>query len=83
MKIQILGGGCKNCKKLLKYAETAAAASTVDTEIEYVTEMSAIAATGLMNTPGLIIDGKIRAAGRVPSVKEIKEMISDSVKTEQ
>jgi protein-disulfide isomerase len=30
---------------------------------------------GVMATPALAVDGKVRVAGRVPSVEEIKTML--------
>jgi len=49
----------------------------VDAQIIYVTEMADIMATGIMRTPGLLINGKVKVMGRVPAVKEIKQMIED------
>ena len=76
MEIRVLGSGCANCKKLLGYAQEAAREMAIGTEIIYVTDMMEIVAAGLMRTPGLIINGKIKAAGRIPPVREIKEMIA-------
>lgn len=76
MEIKVLGSGCANCKKLLGFAQEAVKEMAIDTEVIYVTDMMDIVAAGLMRTPGLIINGRIRAAGRIPSVKEIKDMIA-------
>ncbi len=77
MEIKVVGPGCKNCKNLLKATEDAVRELGSDATIIYVTEMMDIAATGVMRTPGLIINGRIKAMGRVPAVKEIRMMIED------
>lgn len=77
MEIKVVGPGCKNCKNLLKATEDAVKELGSDAQIIYVTEMADIVATGIMRTPGLLINGKIKVMGRVPSTKEIKQMIED------
>ncbi len=77
MEIKVLGSGCANCKKLLSFAKEAAREMAIDSEVVYVTDMMEIVAAGLMRTPGLIINGKIKASGRIPPVKEIKGMIAE------
>lgn len=79
MEIKVVGSGCKNCKNLLAATQEAVKELGSDARIIYVTEMAEIIATGIMRTPGLIIDGKIKSTGRVLSVKEIKQLISESV----
>jgi protein-disulfide isomerase len=32
---------------------------------------------GIMHTPGLVINGKVVLSGRVPSLKEIKEILTN------
>lgn len=76
MEIKVLGSGCANCKKLLANAQEAARESGTGAEVLYVTDMLDIVAAGIMRTPGLIVNGKIKATGRIPSVKEIMEMIA-------
>lgn len=77
MEIKVVGPGCKNCKKLLAATEDAVKELNSDATITYVTKMEDIVATGIMRTPGLLIDNKIKVMGRVPSVKEIKQIIAD------
>jgi small redox-active disulfide protein 2 len=77
MEIKVVGPGCKNCKNLLAATQDAVKELGSDAQIVYVTEMVEIVATGIMRTPGLLINGKIKVMGRVPSIKEIKQLITD------
>ena len=75
MKIEILGPGCRNCKLLAENAEAAAKELGIEFTLEKVTDIQAIAAAGIMRTPGLLVDGKVIMSGRVPSVEEIKALL--------
>lgn len=71
-KIQILGTGCPKCKQLAENAETAAKELGIEYEIEKVTDINEIIKLGVMMTPGLVIDGQIKASGKVAGSEEIK-----------
>jgi small redox-active disulfide protein 2 len=73
-KIEILGTGCAKCKRLEKNVNEAVAGLGI--EVVKISDINEIASRGAMMTPGLVIDGEIVALGRVPSVDEIKSMIS-------
>ncbi len=75
MKIQILGTGCSRCKALASNAAKAVKELGLDAEIEKVTGIQDILKFEILMTPGLVIDGKVRAAGRVPSTDEIKQLL--------
>lgn len=79
MEIKVVGSGCKNCKNLLKSTKEAVKELNSDAIIVYITEMEDIVATGIMQTPGLIINEKVKMTGRVPPVKEIKKMIAEEM----
>ena len=76
MKLQILGTGCPKCKKLADTAQAAAEELGLDYELEKITDINEIMKFGVMLTPGLAVDGKVKASGKVPSVDEIKQMLS-------
>ncbi|CAK8722071.1 MAG: small redox-active disulfide protein 2 [Candidatus Electronema aureum] len=76
MKIQILGTGCPKCKKLTEHAEAAAKALQLDFELEKITDISQIISFGVMTTPALVVDGEVKLLGMVPSVEELKKMLS-------
>ena len=74
-KIQILGTGCPKCKKLTENAEEAAKSAHLKYEIEKVTEINDIMAFGAMVMPALVIDGRVKVVGKVPTVDEIKKIL--------
>jgi small redox-active disulfide protein 2 len=63
MNIKVLGGGCKNCERLLKVTKEAVENKEVDAEIEYITDIEKIMSYGIMSTPALVIDEKVVATG--------------------
>ncbi|MDD1753040.1 MAG: thioredoxin family protein, partial [Methanotrichaceae archaeon] len=63
------------CKSLLKNVEKAVHESDTSAEIVKVDGIHEIMNRGIMMTPGLYIDGEVKAMGRVPSVEEIKKML--------
>jgi len=74
-KIQILGTGCPKCKKLAENAEAAAKELGMEYELEKITKISDIMKFGVMITPGLAVDGKVKVVGKVASIEELKEML--------
>ena len=75
-KIQILGTGCPKCKKLAESAEAAAKELGIEYELEKITDINEIMSFGVMLTPGLVIDGDVKAAGKAPDADEIKQMLA-------
>ena len=74
-KIQILGTGCAKCAKLTENAEKATKELGVEVEVEKVTDIKKIMEFGVMMTPGIAINGEVKAVGRVLSVEEIKKLL--------
>jgi small redox-active disulfide protein 2 len=75
VKIQILGTGCPRCKTLASNAEKAVKELGLNAEIEKVTAIQDILKCEILMTPGLVIDGVVKAAGRIPSTDEIKQLL--------
>jgi small redox-active disulfide protein 2 len=76
MKLQILGTGCAKCNALTMTTEKAAQALGLPYELEKVTDLKQIMAFGVMTTPALVVDGKVKVSGKVPSVDEIKKLLA-------
>ena len=75
MKIQVLGTGCKKCTNLAAAVQEAANELGLDYEFEKVTDIMKIMEAGVMLTPALTVDGKVKLSGKVPSVEELKTLL--------
>ena len=74
-KIQVLGTGCPKCKKLTENTEVAAKALGIEYVLEKVTGINDIMKFGVMMTPALVVDGQVKAAGRVPAPDDLKKLL--------
>lgn len=74
-KILVLGPGCTKCKHLYEVAEEAAKQIGLECEIEKITDIRQIMALRVMMTPGLVVDGAVKVAGRVPGIEEMKRIL--------
>jgi small redox-active disulfide protein 2 len=79
MIIKVLGTGCSNCKNLEKAAQIAIAELGITAEIIKEEDIQKIMAYGIMRTPALVIDEKVALYGRVPTVKELKDIITKNL----
>jgi small redox-active disulfide protein 2 len=75
MKIEILGTGCPKCKKLEENARKALEETGKKAEVIKITDINEIIEKDVMTTPAIMIDGKIKAFGRIPGVEEIKKWL--------
>lgn len=75
MKIEILGMGCPKCKQLEANARKAVEEKKVKAEIVKVTDFAKIIEYGVMSTPAIVVDGEVKAYGRIAEVKEITKWL--------
>jgi small redox-active disulfide protein 2 len=74
-KIQILGMGCAKCNKLYAAADAAAKELGLPYEMEKIDDIERIAAMGVMMTPALAVNGKVKFSARIPANDELKKII--------
>ncbi|HID97813.1 MAG TPA: thioredoxin family protein [Thermodesulfobacteriaceae bacterium] len=77
MKIEILGQGCSRCRTLEANTREALEELGLDAEIEKVADIARITAYGVMSTPGMVVDGRVKGSGRIFSREEIVEMLRE------
>ena len=75
MIIKVLGSGCANCKKLEENTRKAVEELGIEATIEKIADFKQIMAYGVMKTPALVVDEKVKIMGRVPSTEEIKKYL--------
>jgi small redox-active disulfide protein 2 len=75
MLIQVLGTGCAKCRTLYELACQAVTETGVEAQVEKVEDIQKIMAFEVLMMPGLVVDGQVKVAGRLPKLEEIKELI--------
>lgn len=75
-KIEVLGTGCAKCRRLFDNVQAAVKELGITAEVVKVEDLDAIVESGVMMTPGLVIDDEIVSEGRVPDVNEIKSLLA-------
>ena len=76
--IEVLGSGCQKCQHVEKIVREVVEEAGITAEIRHVTDYAEIAARGVMSTPGLVIDGEVVSAGRIPSRGDIAGWLSEA-----
>jgi small redox-active disulfide protein 2 len=76
MEIKVLGPGCANCHKMEEMARQAVKELGINAEVIKITDIGDIARHGILSTPGLIVNGKVKHSGKpLPNIEKIKELI--------
>ncbi len=75
--IEVLGPGCSKCRRLEANAREAVVVAGVDAEVRTITDYRQIVARGVISMPGLAIDGRVVASGRVAEVGGIAEWLTE------
>lgn len=79
LNIKVLGPGCNNCHMVEEAARAAVTALGVEAEFEKVTDRDQFSKYGLLYTPGLVINEKLVAAGRIPNQDEVAAWIANAM----
>jgi len=76
MEIKVLGPGCPKCEQTEKHVREAIQEAGIDASVVKVKDLMDIAKHGVFMTPAVVVDGEVKAVGKVPSKDEIKAWIS-------
>ncbi len=74
-RIQILGTGCAKCKALAENVKKAVEETGAEAQVEKVEDIKEIMRFNILMTPGLVIDGEVKAAGKMMSIEDIKKLL--------
>jgi small redox-active disulfide protein 2 len=76
MKVEILGVGCAKCNKLYDLVKDVVEKDGIDAEVVKVEDIKKFSEYGVLMTPGLVIDGEVKTAGKVPKEAELRKWLS-------
>lgn len=78
MKIEIAGPGCPRCIMTENNVKEAVKQLGIDAEVAHVYDINEMTKRGVIMTPAVIVDGEIKISGKIPTVDEIKKILSTS-----
>ena len=76
MEIKVLGPGCPKCKQTEKVVREVLAETGVNASVEKVTDIKTIAEFGVFGTPAVVVDGKVKSMGKIPTKEQVKSWIN-------
>jgi len=77
MKIEVLGPGCPKCHDTLERVREVLEELKLDAQLVKITDVFEIIDKGVSVTPALIVNGKVKFQGKVPSITEIRDLLSE------
>lgn len=78
MKIEVLGTGCPKCLKLEEMVKSTVSKLGLDADVYHIYDINKIMDYGVMITPALVIDGKVRISGKLPSESEMIDILKEN-----
>jgi small redox-active disulfide protein 2 len=79
LTIRILGTGCTSCDNLHKEVINALAELNIAADVRHERNVAEFYKYGVASTPALVINGEVKAMGRVPLRHEIKEWFKAAI----
>lgn len=79
LEVRILGTGCVACNNLQRLVFEIVAERGIKADVFQVHDPDEIFRFGVLQTPALLVNGRIMSAGRLPSRAEVEAWLVDSV----
>jgi len=78
LNVKILGSGCANCQRLERNLRALVATHNLEVKIEKVTDYAEIMKWPILSTPGLVVNGRLVSAGKVPNDQQLLEWLDQA-----
>lgn len=78
MKITVYGAGCAKCHEAEELVCRVAAEIDPYIEVEMVDDPQRMVSAGVLSTPAVAVDGRLKSAGRVPTEEQVRDWIADA-----
>ena len=78
VSVKILGTGCKKCQTLESKVRDLVTQNGIDAVVEKVTDIKEMVNYGIMMTPGLIINEKVKSFGIIPKDDQIINWLKEN-----
>ena len=78
LQVTVYGPGCARCFETERRVRATAERMGIVAEIRKETDFVAMAKAGVLTTPAVAVNGKLRSAGHVPSEDEIERWLTET-----
>ncbi len=78
VSVKVLGTGCKKCQNLENKVRELVSSNNIDATVEKVTDIQEMVNYGIMMTPGLIINEKVKSFGIIPKDDQILNWLKEN-----
>ncbi|MBK7381161.1 MAG: thioredoxin family protein [Ignavibacteriales bacterium] len=78
ISVKVLGTGCKKCQTLEAKVRDLVAVNNIDAAVEKVTDIQEMVNYGIMMTPGLIINEKVKSFGIIPKDDQLISWLKEA-----
>ncbi|RPI17722.1 MAG: thioredoxin family protein [Ignavibacteriae bacterium] len=79
MNIKILGVGCPKCRRLEEKVKDVVKQNNIAAEFEKVTDVQEMMKYGIMMTPGLVVNEKLKSSGVIAKDEDILKWIHEEM----
>jgi hypothetical protein len=77
LEVVILGPGCYSCNKLEQDVMAVLSETGIQAALNHISDPKLMAQYGILPTPALIINGKVKSKGTLPSKSMIKKWLEE------
>jgi small redox-active disulfide protein 2 len=78
VSVKILGTGCKKCQTLESKVRDLVATNNIEAAVEKITDIQEMIRYGIMMTPGLKINEKVKSFGIIPKDDQIIKWLKEN-----
>lgn len=76
LAVKILGTGCAKCKKTIEIVNEVISENNINATVEKVEDIMEIMKYNILSTPAVVLNEEVKIKGRVPSKKEVLDVLS-------
>jgi len=77
LEVAILGPGCYSCNKLEQDVMAVLSETDIQASLNHITDPSMMTQYGIVITPALVINGKVKSKGTIPPKSMIKKWLEE------
>ena len=75
--VKILGIGCPRCDALEARVRSVVQKHNLDVEVIKVTDIEEMIRSGILMTPGLVVDNEVKSTGIIPKEEEVLKWLGE------